>query len=179
MKPGPGFLRIFDGLIDRLLCVLGAVLLSQGPEFMQQYLQRLGGHLAEARRQVVSYQDAAAHAGVPLEEFIAQTRANPDVGVSHLGGVMSSSIERVATLQAAHDALLAASPWTRPFIFLRHFDFEIARGTWTIYKPAVPVTLEGLLYALAGMLLFLVFYHVAVKRVPALLTRKPRPKPAA
>ena len=37
-----------DSLIDRLLCVAGAVLCSQLPEFIQQYLQRLGGHLDEA-----------------------------------------------------------------------------------------------------------------------------------
>ena len=41
MKIGRRFIGVFDSLIDRILCVLGAVLFSQGPEFMQQYLQRL------------------------------------------------------------------------------------------------------------------------------------------
>lgn len=39
-----------DTLIDRLFCVFGAVLFCQLPEFIQQYLQRLGGRLDEARR---------------------------------------------------------------------------------------------------------------------------------
>ena len=178
MKSGSGFLRVFDGAIDRILCVIGAVLLSQGPEFMQQYLQRLGGHLNESQRQLVSFQNAATRAGVPLDKFIIQTSANPDAGVSHLGTVMSNTAERTVSLQAAHDALLAATPWTRPLVFLRHLDFGIARDTWSVYTPAVPVTIEGLLYALAGMLLFLVVYHVGVKKLFALVVRKPTPKPA-
>ena len=179
MKSGSGFLRIFDGAIDRVLCVVGAVLLSQGPEFMQQYLQRLGGHLAESQHQLVSFQDAATKAGVPLDKFIVHTSANADAGVSHLGTVMSATAERVASLQAAHDALLTASPWGRPFAFVRHLDYGIARDTWSVYKPAVPVTIEGLLYALAGMLLFLLFYHFGAKTFFRLIRRKPAAKPTA
>lgn len=178
MKSGSGFLGVFDGLIDRLLCVLGAVLLSQGPEFMQQYLQRLGGHLNESQRQLVSYQDAAHKAGVPLAQFIDQTKANPDAGVSHLGKVMSSAADRSASLQTAHDSLRNASPWSRPFIFARHLDVDIARNTWSAYKPAVPVTVEGLLYALSGMLLFLFIYHVGVKAPIRLCRRKSGTAPA-
>ena len=173
MKSGSGFLRIFDGAIDRILCLFGALLLSQGPEFMQQYLQRLGGHLSESQRQLVSYQDAASKAGVPLSQFIVQTKANADAGVSQLGNVMGAATERTISLQAAHDALVTASPWGRPFAFIRHFDYEIARGTWSIYKPAVPVTFEGLIYALTGMLIFLLLYHVGVKGLLSLARRKP------
>jgi hypothetical protein len=178
MKSGSGVWRVFDGVIDRVLCVVGAVLLSQGPEFMQQYLQRLGGHLNESQRQLVSFHDAARQAGLPFEQFVAQTKANTDAGVSQLGKVMERTTERTASLQAAHDSLLAASPWSRPFVFVRHLDYEIGRATWSVYKPAVPVTLEGLIYALGGMLIFLLFYHLGVKKVLALLRRRPGPSPA-
>jgi hypothetical protein len=178
MKSGRGVLGVFDSLIDRILCVLGAVLFSQGPEFMQQYLQRLGGHLAEARRQLAAFQDSAANAGQTLDQFIRQTGANPDTGVARLGGVMADAVARVSSLQSAHDALAGSSLWERPFVFLRHLDWEITRATWSVYRPAVPTTLEGLLYALAGMLLFLALYHLALKRLPALLRRPPKPAKA-
>lgn len=171
MKPGRGYLNTFDSLIDRILCVLGAVLFSQIPEFMQQYLQRLGGHLDEARRQLAIFRDTAVKAGATLDQFIHQTGASPDPGVARLGGVMADAVERVGALQSAHDALLHSSLWTRPFVFLRHLDLEITRATGAIYKPAVPTTLEGLVYALAGMLVFLALYHVVSKRVPALFRR--------
>ncbi|MEJ1974483.1 MAG: DUF2937 family protein [Lacunisphaera sp.] len=175
MKSGSRFLRVFDGVIDRVLCVCGAVLFSQGPEFMQQYLQRLGGHLAEAQRQLGLFREAATQSGATLEQFIIQTRANPDAGVSRLGSVMNDAAERTASLQAAHDALLHASLWTRPLVFFRHLDLGIAHGTWAVYQPAVPTTLEGLVYALAGMLFFLLIYHVGLKALLALVARKPAP----
>ncbi len=179
MKSGSRFLRVFDGVIDRVLCVCGAVLFSQGPEFMQQYLQRLGGHLAEAQRQLGLFRDAAAQAGATLDQFIIQTRANPNAGLRQLGSVMNDAAERTASLQAAHDALLQSSLWTRPFIFFRHLDLGISQETWAIYRPAVPTTLEGLLYALAGMLVFLLLYHVGLKSLLSLVRRKPAHTAAA
>lgn len=147
---------------------------------MQQYLQRLGGHLDEARRQLVVFQQTAAQAGLSLDQFISQTGTNPDGSVARLGGVMTEAVERVSTLQSAHDALLHASLWERPFVFVRHLDVTIARATGAVYQPAVPTTIEGLLYALAGMLVFLALYHVGFKRVVALIGRSgPAPKAPA
>lgn len=174
MKSGRGFLSIFDSLTDRILCVVGAVLLSQGPEFMQQYLQRLGGHLDEARRHLTTFQLTAEKAGLSLDRFISQTAANTDPAVSKLGGVMTDAVERVSSLQSAHDALLQAALWERPFVFLRHLDPAIARATAGVYQPAVPTTAEGLVYALFGMLLMLAIYHLGIKRLLGLVFTRPK-----
>jgi uncharacterized membrane protein len=173
MKSSSRIFRTFDGLVDRLLCVLGAVLFSQGPEFMQQYLQRLGGHLHEAQRQLGLFRDAASRSGATLEEFIAQTRTNPNAAVAQLSSVMHDAIERTASLQTAHDALAHSSLWAKPFIFIRHLDPDIARATWAAYLPAVPTTVEGLLYAVTGMLCCLVVYHLAIRTLLGLFFRKP------
>jgi hypothetical protein len=175
MKSGRGFLSIFDGLLDRILCVLGAVLFSQGPEFMQQYLQRLGGHLDEARHQLGVFQDTATQSGLSIDQFIRQTAANTDPAVAKLGGVMTNTADRVSSLQSAHDALLHSTLWERPFVFVRHLDFQIARATGTVFKPAVPTTLEGLTYALTGMLVVLALYHFVLKRLLRLLKAPPAP----
>jgi hypothetical protein len=172
MKSRRGFLQVFDALIDRILCVFGAVLFSQGPEFMQQYLQRLGGHLAEAQRQLAVFQSTAAQAGTSLEQFIRQTGANSDPAVARLGGVMTDTMERAGSLLIAHSALLQAALWERPIVFLRHLDLEIARATAAIYKPAVPTTLEGLVYSLAGMLVLLAIYHLIIKSGFAAIFRR-------
>lgn len=173
MRPGQKLLAVGDTLIDRALCVVGAVLFSQAPEFMQQYLQRLGGHLDEARRQLAHFQDTAAQAGLTLDQLIQRTLVNSDSAVAQLGGVMRDTAARADTLAAAQDALQHATLLTRPFVFLRHLDVSIARGTWSIYQPAVPTTVEGLLYALAGMISLLVVYHFLLK-LP--LTRLLAPK---
>jgi hypothetical protein len=174
MNPVQAVLAAIEGLLDRALCVAGAVLFSQAPEFMQQYLQRLGGRLDEARLQVQQFQNTAAQSGITLDRLIGQTTANADPAVARLGGVMTTALVRVDNLESAQSALLHASLWTRPFVFLRNFDPAIGRATWAVFRPAVPTTSEGLVYALLGMLSLLVAYHAGVKYPATRLARARR-----
>lgn len=172
---------MLDGFADRVLAVAGAVLFSQAPEFFQQYLQRLGGHLDEARRILAQFEQAAGQAGLTLADYIRRTAANADTAVARLADTMAAAAERVQSLQAAHDALRDAPAWSRPFVFLRHADWEIVRAAGAVFKPAVPVTLEGGLYALAGMLLFVGLYHLLFHRFiarPHTVKPPPGAKPA-
>ena len=52
-------------LFDRMFSVGGAVAFSQLPQFMQQYSQRLSGHINELDRQVNLMQNAAEASGLP------------------------------------------------------------------------------------------------------------------
>jgi len=153
------FFSAGETLVDRILCVLGAVLFSQGPEFMQQYLQRLGGHLEEARRQFVQFLEIARQSGKSVQELAAQYAANADPAVVSMGKLVNETEARMNALAAANTALRNASAWERPFVFLRHIDREIASGTANDFKPAVPTTLEGMLYALAGVIVILAIYY--------------------
>jgi len=152
-----------EGLIDRLLCVMGAVLFSQLPEFIQQYLQRLGGHLDEARRQLDQFREVATKSGLTLDQLMAKSQANAEETVARLGQLMHATAARVDALAGADAAIRHASILTRPFVFIRHADFSIVRATWSIFKPAVPTTVEGMLYAGLGVLMILAFYHGAVR----------------
>jgi hypothetical protein len=152
-----------ERLLDRVLCVAGAVLFSQLPEFMQQYLQRLEGHLDEATLVLSKFKDAAAQSGMSLDQLVAGTAQNPDPSMGKLGGVIRQAIARADELGAADTALRQASALTRPFVFLRHLDVGIARATLAIYRPAVPTTLEGFAYAGFGIILIMALYHLAVR----------------
>jgi hypothetical protein len=163
MNPVRSLLAATETLFDRVLCVAGAVIFAQFPEFLQQYLQRLGGHLDEARRLLAQFEAVAARSNLTAEALARQTAQNADAAVAKLSGVITDTIARVQHLESAQAALQNASLWTRPFAFLRHADADIARGTWGIFKPAVPTTVEGLIYALAGMVILLSLYHGAVK----------------
>jgi hypothetical protein len=94
--------------------------------------------------------------------------------MGRLGGVVRAALARVGELGAADDALRHASVWTRPFVFLAHVDWGIARATLAIYRPAVPVTAEGLSYALVGMVLALAAYHLGVRAPAAAWLRRRR-----
>ncbi|MFA6960494.1 MAG: DUF2937 family protein [Opitutaceae bacterium] len=151
--------RAGEGLLDRVLCLLGAVTFCQLPEFIQQYLQRLGGRLDEARLQLAKFEEIARQSHLTLQQFIERTSANADTVVAKLGGVMQDTSDRVAALTRAMDAIQHASLWEKPFVFFAHIDPSIANATLDIYRPAVPTTAEGLIYAAAGMLAILGTYH--------------------
>jgi hypothetical protein len=152
-----------DGLIDRVLCVVGAALCSQLPEFMQQYVQRLGGHLDEARRQLGQFQDIAAKSGLTLDQLIIKSRNASEATVARFGQLMQDTVARVDALASADAAIREASVFSRPFVFLRYVDISIARATGSFFKPAMPTTVEGIMYAALGMLLIMALYHGAVK----------------
>ncbi len=162
-RPLLPLMRAGSGLVDRALCVTGAVLFSQLPEFFQQYLQRLGGHLAEAQRQLEQFRKVAEKSGVSLDQFASDVAAQRDPAMARLGQVIGDAHARVDTLAAAESALRDASGWTRPFVFLGHVDPRIARGTWEAFRPAVPTTAEGLAYAAVGMVAMLAAYHLGVR----------------
>lgn len=161
-----------ERLLDRVLCVIGAVVFSQAPEFMQQYLQRLEGHLDEARLALDRFKAAAAQSGMTLDQLVAGASRNPDPSMGKLGAVVQVAVARVKELGAADDALRQASGWTRPFVFLAHADWGIARATGAIYRPAVPTTPEGFAYAGLGIVVVLAVYHLAVRMPVAGFVRR-------
>lgn len=151
-----------ESLLDRVLCVFGAAGLSQGPEFFQQYLQRLGGHLDEARLALAGFAEVARKSGLSLPDYIDLLRAQPSTAVAATGAQIAAMQTRVAELAASETALREATMWERPFVFLRHVDGDIAARTWEVFKPAIPVTMEGAVYAGAGMVLALLLYQGCV-----------------
>ncbi len=168
-------LVVGEKYLDRAICVAGAVLGAQGPEFMQQYLQRLGGQLDEARRQLEIWRRVAREFGLSLEELTARYGANTDPAVVRGGGVVRDLAARVDGLAATEAALRGASLWTRPWVLLRHLDWGTAHATWTMFRPAVPTTTEGLIYAAVGLGLAAALYQGGVKP----LCRRWRRAPAA
>jgi hypothetical protein len=159
MSVGRKMLSTGEAVVDRVLCVVGAVAFSQWPEFMQQYLQRLGGHLDEARRHLAQYQKIADDTGVTLGELAARFNGSMDAASAKVGGVITDTATRVHGLEAAQAAIQNAGIFGRPLAFLRHVDVEIARGAWSIFKPAVPTTAEGLVYAATGIVVLLGLYY--------------------
>lgn len=148
-----------DGIFDRIFSVLGAVSLAQFPQFVQQYIQRLGGHADEARRIVERFAEAAQRSGRSLEEYIYRFRTDADPEIAEQGIIMQEAVERADFLMNAVQALEGSSLITRPFLFLANLDTDIAWNTMQIFQPGVPTTIEGGVYAFAGILLGLAVYH--------------------
>jgi len=128
----PRATRFLGDLGSGLFGASGAALASQYPEFIQQYLQRLGGHRDEAVRLAATIKDGA-RSGAEIFLPAIETRA--------------------AALSTALDTLSRATGFERLAVFARHINRDIAEATLAAFRPAVPLTLEGLLAATIGLLL--------------------------
>ncbi len=129
---------------------LGAAL-SQFPEYAQQYTQRLGGAVDELRVITTDFDNAAAAAGLDHQQALAHYAQSPDSFIEGQGGSMSATFSRYAMLSATLAELKAAGPLGRIEHLPDYLDSDVGRRTLDNFKPALPATAEGLLYALAGL----------------------------
>ena len=142
---------MFRRLTDGIFAIAGAAGLSQFPEFVQQYSQRLGGRLDQALIQEGRIAEAAARHDMSPEEYAAHLTGNPDPVVQTEGGIVSANLDDADQLQAAYDALTQAGSIDQPIVFGRFFDSSVANATLEQFVPAVPISLEAVIYAGIGM----------------------------
>ena len=132
-------LRLVDGLLDRLLAIAGAVALSQVPGFISHYLQRLGGHVDEATRNVAGWQEIANKStGGNLRKLIDFYQASGDTEIIETGKKCVGDLGRLEDLQQAMAAIRDASVWEKPLSFVRHLDPDIARAASGNTFPMFP-----------------------------------------
>lgn len=130
-----------------------AILLSQFPEYAQQYTQRLGGAVDELRIVTEDFDRAAAAGGLQRNEALQRFNASNDDFLAGRGTSMTATFQRYEQLSSTLTQIEGAGPYERFQSLPVYFDTDIGQRTLEHYKPAVPVTLEGLLYAGAGFLL--------------------------
>ena len=159
--------------------LLAAVVAAQGPEFAQQYTQRLGGALDELRRAIAALDADAQATGRSRDEALERLRANRDAFAARRGESARADIERLTRLEAQKQALdTATSPLGRLAVIVRDPDMGIARAAYRDYQPAVPTTTDGLVAGLLGFLAAWGGWRVTSDfgRHLARRTRRPRPE---
>lgn len=137
--------------LDRICAVIGALVFSQAPMFMQQYTQQLGGHVAELRLQIEAMTQAADQSGKTLELFIQKFTSNSDLDVMRQGEIMQKMLERYHSLSETYLLLSQSSAFTKPFIFVSDLYGDIAKSTLATFNFGLEFSLEGLIYALIGI----------------------------
>ena len=160
---------IFDTMMDRIFSVLGAAIFSQIPNLILLYINTLSGALAESTRQVAAIQRQASLIGLTMEGFITQHLKSAQPAFKASGKIHQATLLRYQEYKGALHALNESEIWNRPFIFIQHLDFAILKAVK--FKPAIPLNLEGLIYALIGIILGLILYHGIIK-IPFRIFRK-------
>lgn len=130
-----------------------ALVLSQFPEYAQQYTQRLGGAVDELRVITEDFDRAAAEGGLDRATALGRYEASNDDFLAGRGTSMTSTFQRYDQLSATLARIQNADAVERLQSLPAYLDTDIGRRTLESYKPAVPVTMEGILYAGGGFIL--------------------------
>lgn len=161
LKDFAGVLLIpFDAFMGRLFSVIGAVLFSQFPNFVQAYLQRLGGHLDEIKRVIAQYEGAAKETGKTLKEYINIHLNSNSPEIVKTGQIISDHLSRADHLDKSMSAVANAGPFTKFISFVSNADWTIARETLSNYTPGLSFNLESVMYGLAGIIIGMILYFV-------------------
>jgi Protein of unknown function (DUF2937) len=135
---------MFANRLALAIALLAALVGSQGPEFAQQYRQRLGGAVAELDRIVAEFDAEAQSENLTPAEGLSRLQENRDPLARQRGEAMAETIDRANALKEQLQAMAAASPLTRLYVMAKGFDPEIAQSTLDNYEPAAPLTFEAL-----------------------------------
>lgn len=130
--------------------LFGGVVASQGPEYAQQYRQRLGGAADELRRVTQRFDADAAAVGQTREGAVDRLRQDPSDLVRRQGDAARANQERLDRLERQQRAFAEAGPFSRLLVLIREADPDIARAAYGAFEPAVPATGEGVAAGAAG-----------------------------
>lgn len=145
-------LKSIGALFDRACAVLGAFAFAQFPLFISQYQHQLTGREAEMRLQVDAIQRAASLSGKTLPQFIQKFTTNADLDFVRQGELMQAMVDRWYHLNDALIALQNSSTVGRPLNFLVHLNTDAFKSTLKHYSFGLPLTIEGAIYALFGII---------------------------
>lgn len=167
-------IRLFLSMLDRLFVIVGALLGVQIPLFMQQYTQRLSGHVAELNQMVNNLRVLAFQSNKTLDEYIAKFLASSDQDFSRQGEFMQGVVSRWQQLSDTLGSMQASSICTRPFVFLRDLQYDIAKPVFYSFEPGLNLTLEGFSYAVLGAVMGFCLYQAFCKLLTVIF-RKLKP----
>ncbi|MEQ8509215.1 MAG: DUF2937 family protein [Rhodospirillaceae bacterium] len=151
-------LQKIDMLIGASLAAIAGMGASQIQAFIDQYVQRLGGHLDEAKLNLDRIET-----GVRYQTMSDTVRRELETDAKL----------RVSELQSGYDAITTSDVITRPFTFFQHADEAIMAGTWTDFVPAVPLDINAFVYIGLGIVCTLIIYEI-VKFPLVLIFSQPR-----
>jgi len=136
---------LINNVIDRCFFTVTFILGVQLPEFMQQYQQRLAGHLAEATSQLGQFEVIAQqHFEGSLTAMITRYKDNTESSIINTGELIERLSFRVDYL-ANHLAQINQSDYLESvYQLIWHLDKQIATGTAEHFAMAIPLELNAI-----------------------------------
>ncbi len=137
--------RKLDEFVGAVFAGLVGVSCSQLQAYIHQYLQRLGGHLDEAARNL----DRIANA----PEFASLDKASREL-------LSAAATNRIHEIEVTLNAIRDSGVFMKPFVFARDMEPDVALAALQAFQPAIPIDPASLGYALVGVLIALLVYDL-------------------
>ncbi len=165
-------LSLINNIIDRCLFTLTFIVGVQLPEFIHQYLQRLSGHLEEAKLQLSQFSALAqSHYQGDLVLMVKSYKANSDPVIVDTGKVIEQLVDRVNYLDNHFNTLFNNDYVSQIQYFILNADLQIMQQTAKIFTLAIPLEINalatGAIVAITGLMIkeacYLCTKHVSKK----------------
>lgn len=168
-------LALINNILDRCFFTVTFILGVQLPEFMQQYQQRLAGHLNEAQLQLEQFETIAQqHFDGNLITMITRYKNNSEAAIVSTGELIERLSVRVQYLKSHLEEITASDYLSSIYQFIWHLDRQIAAGTAEDFSMAIPLELHaiatGASFAIGALIikeLILVAVKLPFKTKPA------------
>lgn len=144
-------LDFLGGLAGRVLALALAITAAQFPLFYDAYSHTLAGAQHEAQQRYEELEREAGKLHISVESFIVRHEVNPDTVFQASGRMHRTTLQHHARYSAMLNAVLRASAWEKPVVLKQNFDKGLFSATR--FTPGLPLTVEGGVYALIGLLL--------------------------
>jgi hypothetical protein len=143
-----------------LIALLPALFLSQLPEFVQQYSQRMGGAIDELTRIVEHFDEDSRRSGYDRSSALQLMAKNPEQLIREQSTRMQDNFARLNRLRAQQQAFNNSTSVGRSFEFLKHYDPPLAERTFASFRFGLSidgVVLGALGWFLGSLLMFCLF----------------------
>lgn len=128
--------------------VCGACVVSQAPEFIQQYTQRLAGQVDALTDVVADFDVSALEAGLTRTQALDEMTGTPFLDAR--AADMRRTFARQIILTDQLSRLRDASPMARITLAPQLRDPETLQATWADFEPALPMTMAGAVTGAGG-----------------------------
>jgi len=135
----------------------------QIPQFIEQYMQHLQGHVAELHFQVGQVQKAANSTHKSMGEYVQQFTTSQDPVFYVQGSILQNLIDRSAEMTTSFNELFSANVLMRPFVFFKHLNMSIAKETLASFQFGVYFSIETTIYLLVGLFFGYILYLTLTK----------------
>ena len=159
-------LGLINNIIDRCFFTVTFILGVQLPEFIQQYQQRLAGHLLEAKSQLAQFNVIAEqHFDGNLLTMITSYKGNSESSIISTGELIERLSVRVDYLSSHLEQITRSEYLNRVYQFIFNIDQQIANGTVKSFSMAIPLELHAIATGATLAITALLLKELTIKAV--------------